>query len=40
MTGRLGQIDWIGSLLGTKDQFGAQEGNALAQLFQGSGLFG
>uniref|UniRef100_A0A915C1S9 Uncharacterized protein n=1 Tax=Parascaris univalens TaxID=6257 RepID=A0A915C1S9_PARUN len=37
--GRFGEIDWIGSLLGTKQAPSKDEGNAIAQIFK-SGLFG
>ncbi|VDK18857.1 unnamed protein product [Anisakis simplex] len=39
LNGHFGEIDWIGSLLGTKQTPSQEEGNAMAQLFKG-GFFG
>lgn len=37
--GRLDKVDWFGSLLGTSQLPSTEEGNAVAQIFQG-GIFG
>ncbi|MFH4983018.1 hypothetical protein AB6A40_009727 [Gnathostoma spinigerum] len=39
LNGRFGEIDWLGSFLGTKQNPTGEEGNAFAQIFRG-GIFG